>query len=99
MKKKIILSFTLLIMLSFWIYQKFYICTTDSRASTDHLARICTDATVAYWKEYDVIVAKRDTELKAVKEKANLARKIRDERVERVNEQIRKDIVFRKVEK
>lgn len=86
-------------MLSFWIYQKFYVCTTDSRASTDHLVNVCTEATITYGKQYDVIIAKRDAELKAVKEKATVARKVRDERVQRVNEQIKKDIVFRKVEK
>lgn len=86
-------------MLSFWIYQKFYVCNEESRASTDHLVKVCTDATIAYGKQYDKIVKRRDAKLKEVKENANLARKVRDERVQRVNEQIKKDIVFRKVEK
>lgn len=82
-------------MLSFWIYQKFYVCNTESRASTDHLAKVCTNATIVYGQQYDKLTRDRDE----VKEKASLARKIRDERVAKINESIKKDIVFRKVEK
>lgn len=95
MKKKLLLIALTVLMLTFWIYQKFYVCDESSRASTDHLVEVCTSATITYWKQYDKLTAERD----AVKAKATVARKVRDWRVEEVNEKIKKDIVFRKVEK
>ena len=82
-------------MLTFWAHQKFYTCSSSSRASTDLLARVCTETTVSLGKSYDKLEARQ----KEIADQAKQARVIRDERVAKINESIKKDIVFRRVEK
>ena len=95
MKKKVILTTLTILMLAFGVYEKFYVCNSTSRASTDHLAKVCTQATVSLGKRYDALTQKRD----AVKQKATAARVVRDNRVAKINEAIKQDVVFQQAQK
>ena len=93
--KKIIFWVFVLLFVSFFLYKQVYVCSTDSRAGTDLLVRICTDETVKLSNRYEDLEKKQEE----ISKKAKEIRWVRDMKVAKVNEYIKKDKVFHLAQK
>lgn len=85
-----------LINVTAYIYEvKFNTCSSTTWAWAERLIEVCTDATVKLSQKHDKLTV-RQQEISA---KANQHREVRDAKVSKINDKIKKDLVFQKGQK